>query len=80
MATRDELLTKITELSSTVEAESAQVRTAVDTLGSLVTSLQDKIAALELAAGTAGDFTMELEALGKLETSIAAVYEPTPAA
>ena len=76
MTTRTELMESIAKLSATVTNEATQVKSAVDALADVVTMLKEKVAALELAAGTEVDFSAEAEALDAIESSIASIIEP----
>ena len=76
MTTRTELMESIAKLSATVTNEATQVKSAVDALADVVTMLKEKVAALELAAGTEVDFSAESEALAAVEDSIASIIEP----
>ena len=83
MMTRTELMATITKLAETVAAETAQVDAKVDLLSAnadglagVVTMLKEKVAALELAAGTEVDFSAESEALDAIESSIASIIDP----
>ena len=83
MMTRAELMATITKLAETVSTENEQVDAKVDALTAnadaltgVVTMLKDKVAALELAAGTEVDFSAESAALEAVATSIASIIEP----
>ena len=83
MTTRTELTAQLAALAETVSTENAQVDAKVDALTAnaealtgVVTMLKDKVAALELAAGTEVDFSAESEALDAIESSIAAIIDP----
>ena len=76
MTTRTELMESIAKLSATVTNEATQVKSAVDALADVVTMLKEKVAALELAAGTEVDFSAESEALAAVEASIGSIIDP----
>ena len=76
MTTRTELMESITKLSATVTNEATQVKSALDALTDVVTMMKEKVAALELAAGTEVDFSAEAEALDAIESSIASIIDP----
>ena len=83
MTTRTELTAQLAALAETVSTENEQVDAKVDALTAnadaltgVVATLKDKVAVLELAAGTEVDFSAESEALDAIESSIASIIDP----
>ena len=79
MMTRDSLLSAIEDLATTAANETVVVKVALDTMSEVVVSLKAQVASLELAAGTAVDFSAESAKLEDVRKAIGAIYEP-PAA
>ena len=79
MMTRDSLLSAIEDLATAATNETVVVKAALDTMSEVVVSLKAQVASLELAAGTAADFSAESAKLEDVRKAIGAIYEP-PAA
>ena len=76
MMTRDSLLSAIEDLATAATNETVVVKAALDTMSEVVVSLKAQVASLELAAGTAVDFSVESAKLEDVRKAIGAIYEP----
>ena len=85
MSTRDDMLAKLTELSVKVADEAAQEKAALASSAEVlaastevIAGLKAKVAALELAALPAADFSDELAQIAAIEASISSIIPPAP--
>ena len=85
MSTRDDMLAKLTELSVKVADEAAQEKAALASSAEVlaastevISGLKAKVAALELAALPAADFSDELAQIAAIEASISSIIPPAP--